>query len=177
MVAVFAYFICLVGLVGEFGMKSFCDAKLVGVVLGLGMCFGGLGVVWGGDDGIRFNVVELAGFEGQQVTATSMDENGRVTGVVNGERAFVWDQNGEIILFPTKDRTVGYGTNTTARAMGSIFSDAKEWEVFLWVPERAHYEILPIPAGAFPTAINKWNTLGAPIYTKPDNISIMLYRH
>jgi len=23
----------------------------------------------------------------------------------------------------------------------------------------------------------KWNTLGAPIYTKPDNISIMLYRH
>lgn len=23
----------------------------------------------------------------------------------------------------------------------------------------------------------KWNTLGAPIYTKPDNVSIMLYRH
>jgi serine/threonine protein phosphatase PrpC len=23
----------------------------------------------------------------------------------------------------------------------------------------------------------KWNTLGSPLYTKPDNISIILYRH
>lgn len=103
---------------------------------------------------IEYCVIELVGLEGATFNAHAINESGAVTGVIDSDIAFVWD-DGVITRFPDQsNQSIGTDLNETGRVIGMFREDLNVRRAFFWTPARRYFQLLPIPVNADPVAVN-----------------------